>query len=180
MMNDLPGMTAAGFVVVALLVTSVAQVRPLRRGRHLLDLAALVPEWRFFSQSSLKEAADVGRDIHIVIRDRKEGEHEGGWRTVLWPSERRLLHVLWNPRRRFEDPMLSFAEELADAHERGPTPGLMQSIGYLVVLRIAMLASNKTTDVVDRQFAVVHTLGRTTCRSNRTVTIDFISAWHRC
>ncbi len=180
MVNDLPGMTATGYVVFALLVTAVAQVRPLRRGRRLLDLAALVPEWRFFSQASLKEAADVGRDIHIVIRDRQDGEHEGEWRTVMWPSERRLLHALWNPRRRFEDPMLCFAEELADAHEREPPAGLMQSIGYLVVLRIAMLASNETTGVVDRQFAVVHTLGRTSGWSNRTVSIDFISAWHRC
>lgn len=179
-MEDLPGMIATALVVVALLMTAVIQVRPLRRGRHLLDLAALAPEWKFFAQASLKEAADVGRDPHIVIRDRQQGEHEGGWRPVMWPSDRRLLHALWNPQRRVKDPILSFAEDLAGTHGPGPSPGLQQSIGYLVVLRTAMLAPNEQTGVVDRQFAVVHTLGRTTDRVSRSISIDFISAWHRC
>ena len=188
-MHDLPGMVALAVVVVALAMTALAQVRPLRRGRALYDLLAILPEWRFYAQASLRTATDLARDTHLVVRDRDAAGGVGGWRPVLWHAERRLRHSLWNPALRVDVAILSAGEDLAEANETDTSMGgrrtektgragtnVQQSIRYLVLLR-RILESPPAPDLpVDRQFAIVHTIGR----GARTMSIDFLSAWHRC
>lgn len=188
-MHDLPGMVALVVVVVGLAMTALAQVRPLHRGRALCDLLAIIPEWRFYAQASLRTATDLGRDTHLVVRDRDAASGVGGWRPVLWHAERRLRHSLWNPALRVDVAILSAGEDLAEANEIAAVIGdrrtgvacragtnVQQSIRYLVLLRHVLEVPPTPVASVDRQFAIVHTIGR----GARTMSIDFLSAWHRC
>jgi hypothetical protein len=173
------GPGALGLVLIGLVATAWAQIHPARRGRYPLDLAALVPEWRFYAQRSIRDADDLARDPHLVIRDRDAGGQlgngpVGSWRALLWPPERRLLHALWNPRSRVDEAILSIAEDLGVAATCGPAPMVQQSIGYLVLLRAAMAAPT-TPGADERQFAVVEAVGR----GRRDIAIVFVSAWHR-
>lgn len=169
------GSVALSLVVIGLAATVWAQFRPVTRGRYLLDLFALMPEWRFYAQRSISTAVDIARDPHLVIRDRDEGGRTSGWRSLLWPPERRLVHALWNPRRRIDEAILSIAEDLGVATAKGSAPMVQQSIGYLVLLRTAMEAPFPV-GTGDRQFAVVEAIGR----DRRDIRIMFLSAWHPC
>lgn len=163
------GLLALALVLAGLALTVLAQVRPGRR--HALDMLALVPEWRFYAQASLTTSTDFARDTQLVVRDRDAAGVVGGWTPVLWPGERRLVHVVWHPWMRVEQLILSFAEDLARA---AGAEHVQQSVGYLVVLRRA-LAAPRADAAAARQFAVVHAIGRGT----RTLSIDFLSGWHR-
>ena len=92
-----------------------------------------------------------------MIRDRDVQGQTGGWRPLLSPPERLWSHVLWNLRRRVDDRILSRAGDLAYVlAQQEPILSVQQSLPYLVVPRagLAGVASG-----VDRQFAVIHTLG---------------------
>jgi hypothetical protein len=172
-MSTTTGAGALVLVLAGLAATVWAQMRPVARGRDLLDLTALVPEWRFYAQQSTRSAADLSRDPHLVIRDRDAGGRAGGWQPLLWPSERRLVHALWNPRSRTDEAILSIAEDLGVASAHGPSPMVQQSIGYLVLLRSAMAAPTSVA-AFERQFAVVEAVGR----GRRGIRIVFLSGWH--
>lgn len=161
------GTLALVLAVVGLALTACVQIRPLKRHRAAFDALALLPEWRFYAQATLQSGADLARDTHIVVRDRDSAGRICGWTPVLWPVERRLGHALWNPRMRVDTVILSIAEDIVTG------PHVQQSIGYLVVLRRA-LAPPRGGGAVQRQFAVVHAVGRGT----RALSIDFVSAWH--
>lgn len=169
------GSVALGLVLFGLTVTVWAQFRPMARGRYLLDLVALIPEWRFYAQRSISSVVDVARDPHLVIRDRDEVGRTSGWRSLLWPPDRCLLHALWNPRSRTDEAILSIAEDLGVATSKIPAPMVQQSIGYLVLLRAAMEAPCPVRTGA-RQFAVVEAIGR----NPRDIRIMFLSAWHPC
>lgn len=169
------GMTVLALTGVGLLVTAGAQIRPVPRLRFLLDTLAIVPEWRFFAQASTMAAADLACDTHLVVRDRDAAGRVGGWRAALWYGERRLHHALWNPQRRVTIVILTLGETLAEAWSRAPDREVQQSIRYLVLLRRALEVPRDRGDAVDRQFAIVRTIGR----AEREIAIDFVSAWHR-
>ena len=169
------GVMALLAVIAGLAATAWAQVRPLRRGRALFDALAIVPEWRFYAQASIRGAADLARDIHLVVRDRDAGGATGGWRDVLWHGERRWRDSVWNPELRTDDAILSIAEDLAQAWTPAGAPHVQQSIPYLVLLRRAIEADPATAAGIDRQFAIIHALGR----GQRVVRTAFVSAWHR-
>lgn len=164
------GIVALVLVALALAVTARAQIRPLGRHRAALDMLALVPEWRFYAQASIASGDHFARDTHIVARDRDVSGRVGDWAPVLWPVDRRLGHAIWNPRLRVDTMILSLAEDLAQA---GPGAEVQQSIPYLATLRRALAAPRG--DAAERQFAVVHAVGRGT----RRVSLDFVSDWHR-
>lgn len=168
------GISVLVLVVLGLAVTARVQVRPLRRHRALLDSLAVFPEWRFYAQASIAAAGDLARDTHIVARDRTAAGRIGGWTPVLWPVERGLRHALWNPAGQVDTLLLSIAEDLALGHRGTPGPDVQQSIGYLAVLR-RVLEAPRDPDAADRQFAIVHAIGR----GERRLSIDFLSAWHR-
>lgn len=163
-------------VVCGGLATTVwVQFQPFHRGRTLLNLAAIVPEWRFFAQASITAASDLERDVHLVVRDRFENGRVGGWQPVLHHAERRLSHAIWNPRMRDDELILSMAEDLSIASLKYPDPLVRSSRHYLVLLRRSLEAPREQTNTVARQFAVVYTTGR----QQRALSIGFISDWHR-
>lgn len=169
------GAFALALAAVGLVLTAYAQWRPLARHRFGLDLLAFVPEWRFYAQASLEGATDLARDTHIVVRDRAADGSVGGWTPVLWPVERRLGHALWNGATRIDQSILSLAEDLA-LGSYGEQ--VQQSVAYLVVLRRALSAPHPSAphpSAIARQFAIVHAIGR----GDRTLSLDFVSAWHR-
>ena len=171
----LVGGGALTIVVALLAMTAGAQIRPLSRHRRLLDMVALVPEWRFYAQASIGSAADYARDTHLVVRDRDKVGQVGGWRPVLWREERRFHHAFWNPRRRRDDLIFSMADDLAGASAINPGEYVQQSIRYLILLRFCLETPMDLDAVEARQFAIVHTMGR----GSRDISVDFLSAWHR-
>lgn len=168
------GIAAMALVMSGLVATAIVQVRPLRRGRTLLDMLAILPEWRFYAQASIVGANDLARDTHLVARDRDAAGRIGGWRTVLGHADRRLADALWNPVLRTDDPILSFGEDLAFACARGMPAETLQSRPYLVLLRRVLDGPAPDEGAIARQFAIVHTGGR----RGRTLRIAFASAWH--
>ena len=160
-------------VIIGLAVTIRAQIRPMRRLRTVLDAFAIVPEWRFYAQASIKTTVDLARDPHLIVRDRDAAGRIGGWNVGLCHAERRMHHAWWNPHARVNDVVLGYAMDLA--HARVGDRYLQQSIRYIAVLRCILQLPRGSADSVDRQFAVVHTIGR----GQRTIAIDVVSGWHR-
>ncbi len=169
------GLAAFGIVLVGLMLTVRVQMRPLRRYRDLLDLLALVPEWRFYAQASIRQASVLATDIHLVVRDGLATGEIGDWRPIMWPAGRRVHHGIWNPDTRIFGDVLAIAGQAARTWQDSPNEDVQQSIPYLLLLRRCLQAPTDRPDTVTRQFAIVRTMGR----GERELFVDFVSAWHR-
>lgn len=169
------GPVVLAMAIAGLAATAIAQIRPMRRLRMLLDSFALVPEWRFFAQASLTRAADYAEDTHLVVRDCDTAGLPGGWQPVLCYPDRRIAHALWNPQARVDTVILTLAEMLAHDCAGGAGPGVQTSMRYLILLRRALEAPRAGPATARRQFAIIQTTGR----GARTLAITFLSAWHQ-
>jgi hypothetical protein len=161
-------------VAALLAATAAIQLRPLGPRGQLLNALALLPQWRFFSESRLRLRDDAHDDLHLVARDWLGGEAPGPWRPVLSPPERRWTQAIWNPSLRPDVMLASFADDLAAHPGEAQSERVTTSLAYLVLLRHCLDATPCEADAQARQFAIVRTRGR----HGRQLSIAFVSLWH--
>ena len=161
--------------VAALLVATVFR-QPGRAGPRgrLLGALAVVPQWKFFGDSRLGVRDDALDDLHLVARDWMGGDLVGPWQPVLSPAERRWTQAVWNPSRRPDSMLLSYADDLAGSPDAAWREGVASSLPYLVLLRQSLDAAPRSPQAKARQFAIVRTRGR----GERTLSVAFVSGWH--
>ncbi len=167
------GVMALGLVSVGLVATLIAQFRPRWRFAALADTLALVPGWRFYALAADSDAAALGEDYHLIVRDADAAGRVGAWRAILWQGDARWTAALWNPGRRADETMLSIAQDIAEPRGLGAATRIQTSTRYLSLLRRALAAPPE--GAAARQFAVVRTRGR----GVRTIEVTFVSAFHR-
>jgi len=162
---------AVGALLAATVLRQAGRLGP--RGR-LLSAIAVLPQWKFFGESRLRVRDDAYDDLHLVARDWVGGEVIEPWRPVLSPADRRWTHAVFNPPRRADGMLLSFADDLAARPDAAANERVTTSLAYLVLLRHCLDASTRSSDAKARQFAIIRTSGR----GERVLSVAFLSRWH--
>ncbi len=164
------GATCLAVVACWLLLTILAQFRPISAKISPFDPFRLIPIWTFF-------APYPGMvDYHLVVRDELSDGSISPWRSVDIAAERHLWNFLWNPQKRPKKIVLDAVQSLAvickapsykDGHE-------LVSLPYLLLLHCADTAPTAVDGVVRRQFAIVHTTGH----REKTLQLSYLSRFH--
>ncbi|MDL2351309.1 MAG: hypothetical protein QFC78_00500 [Pseudomonadota bacterium] len=157
-------------ITLLLLAASLAQqFRVIGSRGQLLDALTFVPQWKFFGQSRIGYDPSVFDDLCLVVRVSPASGAMGPWECLLSWDDRPLSTAFWNPSKRRRDGLAIAMLELILARAE-PKPSARS---YLTLLRHCLdhiaLAEGETL-----QFAVVTTFGR----SQRAISLPFLSAWH--
>lgn len=142
------------------------------RGEQL-DRLALVPQWKFFGQSRIGVDISCFDDMCVLARISPDPDGLGDWCNIVWWRNRDFGDALWNPALRERTAIGEAVARLIENEEPGGQPCEPSSLAYLTVLRACIdTVPPSRGDAI--QFAVATTRGRT----ERTVVLRFLSAWH--
>ena len=103
-----------GNVIVASLLclwtalTVGLQVPGLRNRIRRLDVFLLLPEYRFFAPNPIQY------DYHLLYQDEFGDGSVSGWTEVCKLPDRRVLDVVWNPRKRERKALLDAVNLLSE------------------------------------------------------------------
>ena len=161
-------------VAVLLLGTLAWQFTVLGPRGTLLDRLAILPQWKFFGQSRIATDPCCFDDLCLLARLGPEAADPGAWQEVLWWEDRPVHYAWWNPRARSRAAIGTAAQRLAITEPNPEQRAPPTALAYLTVLRHCLDALPPTTDDA-LQFAIALTRGR----DQRTVSLAFLSAWHR-
>lgn len=140
---------------------------------QLFDGLGLVPQWRFFAQSTLATHDDQLEDHHLLVRLSDGLGTARPWVQIFWDDERRLSEAAWNPQMRAKAGIHERILLATLCGETGSEEQFQSSLTYLTVLRYC-LDHVETLGGEALQFAVATTAGR----EQRPLSVKFVSAWH--
>jgi len=106
----------------------------------------ILPIWTFF-------APNPGMfDIHVVYRDVDDLSNLSEWKEVNIVSERKFLHILWNPEKRFTKLIVDAVSYIKSSNG---SADIQFTKGYLVLLNIVSNKENLLEKPIARQFSII-------------------------
>lgn len=158
------GEIAIAAVSLLLLLGVARQFRPLGPRGELLDQLGLIPQWKFFGQARVAADPAVFDDLHLLVR-----QSDGEWQELLWWDDRRWIEIFWKPQHRAQLFIGQHMMALIAGGTVDPT-----ALSYLTLLRFCLDEAD-AADGTALQFAIASTGGR----GERSLSLRFLSGWHR-
>lgn len=133
----------------------VRQIDPKSRHMQRLDMWGLtIPNYRFFGP------IPSIHDTNLLIRFHLDDGRAGPWQELVCREERRLVHMLWAPKRRMNkalfDVQLELLTVLGITHDIRRISG---SIPYRALLNVAVRGVEHPSDARAAQFAIGRSAG---------------------
>lgn len=169
------GLGWAALLLVLFLVTLgfCQQFVRLSPREMIFERFGLTPQWKFFGQQAIDHCDWAFEDMHLLVR--RGGVAVGEWQEVPLAAPRTLRTMLWYPFSSRRGLVAEAMETLALSEERQPLHLIPDCVPYLTVLRAALDAA-ALGEGQAVQFAIASCTGH---RRLRSVTLRFLSAWHR-
>lgn len=112
-----------------LLLSAVCQLPgSLTRRIRAYDLAGLIPLWPFFAP------VPGTCDYYLLYRDELADGSMLNWREISLCDDRRLWHVIWNPRKREKKALFDLTSALMAEIRPDAIEAVQLSVPYLVIL----------------------------------------------
>jgi hypothetical protein len=143
-----------------------------------MSVLHVLPIWTFFAPRPGMS------DTHILYRDKGRDDTITDWQEVTLAEQRRIIHFLWNPRKRMDKLAVDAVAEVKSIKNRAVADGIEEDIlqhqiklskGYLILLNIVFAETRVRTESTWRQFVVVDA---THLGGERSISPIFFSPFH--